>query len=82
MSVDKDEDCRSTISVTVTEQVTTSYIGHDVFDGLEGSFDVRGVVHCKEDTGDELKSKEEAGERAVASVVGKAAWGWVGEEVI
>ena len=78
MSVDKDKDCGGTVRVEVTEQVAASYIGHDVLNGLEGSLDVRGVVHCKEDTSYNLNCKEQSGQGAVASVVGKAARGGVG----
>lgn len=62
----------------VAEQIATSYIGHDVFNGLEGSFDVRGVVHCKEDTSYKLESKEKSGQGTEASVVSKVARGWIG----
>lgn len=58
MRVDKDEDCRCTVRVEVAEQVAASYISHNVLNRLEGPLDMGGVVHCEEDTGDNLNCKE------------------------
>jgi hypothetical protein len=70
VSVDQDKDRGGTISVKVAEQVSAGYVSHNVLNGLEGSFDMRGIVHRKEDTSYKLESKEKSGQGTEASVVG------------
>jgi hypothetical protein len=82
VKVDEDEDGRCTVCLEVAIDVSSINIGHDVLDGSERSFDVRRVVHCKEDSGNDLQGEEEAHERTVASVVVKICGSRVVEHVI
>lgn len=71
MKVEKDEDEGRTVGVQVAEEEAGPDISHDVLNGGEGDLRMGGVMHRKQDSGDQLQGEEEADERAVASVVGK-----------
>lgn len=60
MCVDEDEDRRGAVRVKVAKEVTSVYIGHNVLNGSEGSLDVRGIVHCKQNSSHDLQGEKEA----------------------
>ena len=58
MRVNKDKNHRRTVRVEVAEEVPRRNVGHNMFNGSKSSLYVRGVVHSKKDSSNELKSEE------------------------
>jgi hypothetical protein len=60
MGVDEDEDHRRAVRVEVAKKVAGGYIGHNVLNRGKRSFHMRGIMHCKKDSGNKLKREEQA----------------------
>jgi len=61
----------------VPEKVPCGDVSHDVFNGSKRPLYVGGIVHSKEDSSNELESKEQPCERAKTSAIVKVIGGGV-----
>ena len=59
VDVDGDEEHRGAVGVGVAQEPAPVHVAHNVLDGVEGEIDMRGVMHCQHDAGDDLDDEHQ-----------------------
>ena len=74
MDVDNNEEERCAIRMSIADQPAKIDVTHDMFDAGKGVIDMRGVVHCQNNAGQNLKDQSQACKRAKIPPIAQVLW--------
>lgn len=80
MQVDRDEEERRAIGVQITQQPTVIDVAHDLLDRIEGDARFGGIMHGKDDAGEDLHDQHHREHRTEGVSIVQVARNRIGDE--